>query len=78
MQAIKPCLTFCVPKGFSVKTSQLNNRVGQILEYTATPNMTGSPVTVATPAFIDSAVYDLIEELKQSAYELVGILSYLL
>ena len=70
---LNPALTFCVPKGSSVKTSQLNNRVGQILEYTATPNMTGSPVTVATPAFIDSQYMNLIEELKQSAYELVGI-----
>ena len=70
---LNPALTFCVPKGSSVKTSQLNNRVGQILEYTATPNMTGSPVTVATPAFIDSQYMSLIEQLKQSAYELVGI-----
>ena len=70
---LNPALTFCVPKGSSIKTSQLNNRVGQILEYTATPNMTGSPVTVATPAFIDSQYMQLIEELKQSAYELVGI-----
>ena len=70
---LNPALTFCVPKGSSVKTSQLNNRVGQILEYNATPNMTGSPVTVATPAFIDGQYMQLVEELKQSAYELVGI-----
>lgn len=70
---LNPALTFCVPKGSSVKTSQLNNRVGQILEYTSTPNMTGSPVTVATPAFIDSQYMNLIDEMKQSAYELVGI-----
>ena len=70
---LNPALTFCVPKGSSVKTSQLNNRVGQILEYNATPNMTGSPVTVATPAFIDGQYMSLVEELKQSAYELVGI-----
>jgi hypothetical protein len=70
---LNPALTFCVPKGSSVKTSQLNNRVGQILEYNATPNMTGSPVTVATPAFIDNQYMTLIEQLKQTAYELVGI-----
>jgi hypothetical protein len=70
---LNPALTFCVPKGSSVKISQLNNRVGQILEYNATPNMTGSPVTVATPAFIDGQYMQLVEELKQSAYELVGI-----
>jgi hypothetical protein len=70
---LNPALTFCVPKGSSVKTSQLNNRVGQILEYNATPNMTSSPVTVATPAFIDNQYMTLIEQLKQTAYELVGI-----
>ena len=70
---LNPALTFCVPKGSSVKTSQLNNRVGQILEYNATPNMTGSPVTVATPAFIDGQYMSLVEELIQRAYELVGI-----
>lgn len=70
---LNPALTFCVPKGSSVKTSQLNNRVGQILEYNATPNMTGSPVTVATPAFIDNQYMTLIDQLKQDAYELVGI-----
>ena len=67
--ALKLC---CVFKS-SVKTAQLNNRVGQILEYNATPNMTGSPVTVATPAFIDGQYMQLVDELKQSAYELVGI-----
>ena len=70
---LNPALTFCVPKGSSVKTSQLNNRVGQILEYNATPNMTGSPVTVATPPFIDGQYMQLIDQLKQDAYELVGI-----
>lgn len=70
---LNPALTFCVPKGSSVKASQLNNRVGNILEYNATPNMTGSPVTVSTPAFIDSQYISLFETLKQSAYELVGI-----
>ena len=70
---LNPALTFCVPKGSGVKTSQLNNRVGQILEYNLSPNMTSSPVTVATPAFIDGQYMQLVEELKQSAYELVGI-----
>ena len=70
---LNPALTFCVPKGSSVKTSQLNNRVGQILEYNATPDMTGSPVTVSTPAFIDPSYMSLVEQLKQDAYELVGI-----
>lgn len=70
---LNPAMTFWVPKGSSVKVSQLNNRVGQVAEYNATPNMTGSPVTVATPAFIDPQYMQLVEQLKQSAYELVGI-----
>ena len=70
---LNPALTFCVPKGSGVKVTQLNNRVGQVMEYNTTPNMTSSPVTVATPAFIDGQYMATIETLKQTAYELVGI-----
>ena len=70
---LNPANTYFVPQDSNVKVTQLNNRVGNVVQYKATPNMTGSPVTVATPAFIDNSYMALIEELKQSAYELVGI-----
>lgn len=70
---LNPANTYFVPQDSSIKASQLNNRIGNIITYKATPNMTGSPVTVSTPAFIDGSYMALIESYKQQAYELVGI-----
>lgn len=70
---LNPAMTFFVPEGSNVKSGQLNNRIGNVIQYTATPNMTGSPVTVAAPAFIDGEYIQLVEQLKEQAYEMVGI-----
>lgn len=66
-------LTYFVPESSTIKTSKLSNRTGQIITYTATPNMTSSPVTVATQPFMDPQWVNTVETLKQHAYELVGI-----
>lgn len=70
---LNSAMTFLVPEGSNIKTGQLSNRVGNIIQYQTTPNMSGSPVTVATPAFIDPEYITLLENLKAQAYELVGI-----
>lgn len=70
---LNPANTYFVPEQSDIKVSQLSDRTGNVIKYKATPNMTGSPVTVATPAFIDGQYIALLNELKQSAYELVGI-----
>ena len=70
---LTPGNTIFLPEGGSVKATQLNNGVGNVLTYRPTPNMTGSPVTVATPAFIDGQYQMLLNDLIQRAYELVGI-----
>lgn len=70
---LNAAMTYFVPDGSTLKTSQLNNRVGNIITYKATPNMTTSPVTVSTPAFIDSQYIATVETLCQKAYEMVGI-----
>lgn len=70
---LTPGNTILLPEGGSVKATQLNNGVGNVLTYRPTPNMTGSPVTVATPAFIDGQYQQLLDNLVQRAYELVGI-----
>lgn len=70
---LNPALTFFVPEGSQVKVSQLNNRVGNVVTYRPTPTMTGSPVTSATPAFIDDQYIQLLDNLKTTAYELTGI-----
>ena len=70
---LTPGNTIFLPEGGSIKATQLNNGVGNVLTYRPTPNMTGSPVTVATPAFLDGQYQMLLNELIQRAYELVGI-----
>ncbi|MCQ2082525.1 MAG: hypothetical protein MJ181_10065 [Treponema sp.] len=70
---LNPAMTFFVPEGSNIKSGSLNNKVGNIVQYTTTPNMTGSPVTVAAPAFIDSQYISLVEQLKNQAYEMVGV-----
>lgn len=70
---LTPGNTILLPEGGNVKATQLNNGVGNVLTYRPTPNMTGSPVTVATPAFIDGQYQLLLDSLIQRAYELVGI-----
>lgn len=65
-------LTFLVPEGSSLKTTQLNNRIGNVLTYKPQANG-GLPVTSATPAFIDNQYISLLNELIQKAYDIVGI-----
>lgn len=70
---LNPALTFFVPEGSSIKTAQLNNRIGNVVSYKPIAGMGGSPVTSTTPAFIDSQYLDLLDNLVQKAYEMVGI-----
>lgn len=70
---LSPALTFFLPDDATIKSTQLNNRVGNVITYRATSDMSGSPVTVATPNFIDSQYIELINNLKETAYEMVGI-----
>lgn len=70
---LNPALTFFVPEGSTIKTNQIDNRVGNIITYKPTPNMTSSPITVTTPAFIDPQYLQLLDQLKKDAYEAVGI-----
>ena len=70
---LTPSSMFFVPEGSSVKISQISNRAGQIMYYRPTPSMTGSPISTFTPNFISSQYMQYVDELKQTAYELVGI-----
>ena len=70
---LTPSSMFFVPEGSSVKISQISNRAGQIMYYRPTPSMTGSPITTFTPNFISSQYMQYVDELKQTAYEMVGI-----
>lgn len=66
-------MTYFLPEGSSIKANKLTNRVGEIITYSATPNMTGSPVTVATNPFMDPQWMELAKELKANAYEMLGV-----
>lgn len=70
---LTPANTVFLPDDATIKSTQLNNRIGNVITYKATSDMTGSPVTIATPAFIDGQYIELINNLKETAYEMVGI-----
>lgn len=69
---LNPALTFLVPEGSSLKTTQLNNRVGNVITYKPSA-AGGTPVTSATPAFIDGQYISTLNELVQKAFDMVGI-----
>lgn len=68
-----PLNIICAPEDSTIKSDKLTNEIGQFVTYTQTPNMTGSPISVVTPAFIDPQCLQWIDQLKSDAYELVGI-----
>ena len=69
---LNPAMTFFLPEGSSIKASQINNRIGNIIQYK--PNASGGqPVTTSTPAFIDSQYFTALDSLIQKAYDIVGI-----
>lgn len=70
---LTPANTIFLPDDATIKATQLNNRIGNIITYKATSDMTSSPVTIATPPFIDAEYIELIKSLKETAYEMVGI-----
>ena len=65
--------TFFVPQGSGLKAQQLNNRIGNIVEYRPTADVSGNPIYESTPQFISDQYLNYIEQLKQDAYEMVGI-----
>ena len=69
---LNPALTFFVPEGSTLKANQIDNRIGNIITYKAS-NLVQNPITTATPAFIDPQYMQLLAQLKQDAYEAVGI-----
>lgn len=69
---LNPAMTFFVPEGSSIKASQINNRVGNIIQYK--PNAAGgTPITTSTPAFIDDQYLATLDSLIKKAYDMVGI-----
>jgi hypothetical protein len=70
---LSPANTILVPQGTNINIRKLNNGIGNVIGYSMSGNIPASPITVATPSFIDPQYMKTIEELKETAYELVGI-----
>ena len=51
----------------------LSNRTGQIIRYSPIPNQSASPVTYATHDVISGQFVQLLDKLKNDAYEIIGI-----
>ena len=71
--AVNPGMTLLVPRSSNIKTNMLSNRTGQIIQYDPIPGQTSSPVTYATNDIISPQFVQLLDKLKNDAYEIVGI-----
>ena len=71
--AVNPGMTLLVPCSSNIKTNMLSNRTGQIIQYDPIPGQTTSPVTYATNDIISPQFVQLLDKLKNDAYEIVGI-----
>lgn len=64
--------TFFVPEGSDLDANQLNNRIGNVLEYR--PNgVTGQPVICVTPPPFDPTYMKTLQQLKEDAFEISGV-----
>lgn len=69
---LTPSNLILVPKNSDTKVTQLSNKIGQIMQYNPIEGVS-NPVDVVTPNFIGGQYMELVEKLKQDAYNLVGI-----
>lgn len=67
---LNPALTYFIANASNIKVGQLNNKVGNIVQYNAQGE---APVTVSTPDFIANQYISLLDNLIEKAYNMVGI-----
>ena len=70
---MNPGMTLLVPRSSNIKTNMLSNRTGQIVQYDPIPGQSANPVTWATNDIISSQFVQMLDKLKNDAYEIVGI-----
>lgn len=68
-----PCLTIFLGNASGIKVGQLNNRVGNLIQYNSAAVGGTTPVDFATPSFISSDYISLLNDLMEKAYNMVGI-----
>lgn len=69
---LTPSNIIFAPKNSDTKVTQLSNKIGQIMQYNPVEGVS-NPIEVVTPNFIGDQYMQLVEKLKQDAYNLVGI-----
>lgn len=69
---LNPALTFFVPNASNIKVGQLNNKVGNIVQFNSASNG-GAPITSATNDFIADQYIQVLDSLVEKAYNMVGI-----
>lgn len=69
---LTPANTILIPTESELSVRKMNNGIGNVIKYSAS-GTTSSPVTVATPSFVDPQYITTIKDLKEIAYEMVGI-----
>lgn len=68
---LNPAMTIFMPNATNIKVGQLNNKVGNIVQYNSPQGE--RPVEIATPEFISSQYMTLLNDLIEKAYNMVGI-----
>ena len=68
---LNPAQTFFLPNASSIKVGQLNNKVGNVVQYNSANG--AQPVEVSTPSFISEQYTALLDNLIEKAYNMVGI-----
>lgn len=68
---LNPAQTFFIPNASNIKVGQLNNKVGNIVQYNSANG--ASPIVQNTPDFIGNQYNALVNELVERAYNMVGI-----
>ena len=69
---LNPAQTILLGNASNIKVGQLNNKVGNIVQYNS-QNPAGAGVDVVTPEFISSQYITLLDNLIEKAYNMVGI-----
>lgn len=69
---LNPAQTVLLANASNIKVGQLNNKVGNIIQYNS-QNPAGAGVDIYTPEFISTQYSTLLDSLIEKAYNMVGI-----
>lgn len=70
---LSPANTILVPQGTNINVRKMNNGIGNVIGYSLSGNVPATPITVATPSFINAQYMQTMKELIDIATDMVGI-----